>query len=232
VEFRVLGPLEVRDGDQSMPLGGAKQRALLALLVLNANRVVSRERLIDAIWGDDPPETAVTTVQVYVSRLRKLLGAQTPVTRPPGYLLEVEPEQVDLLRFERLLAEARQADPEAASRLLRDALVLWRGPALAEFSEPFAKVEAGRLEDLRLAAVEARIDADLREGRHAELVGELDALLVEHPHRERLRGQLMVALYRSGRQAEALEVYRSARLRWTSSVSNRVRSCDGSRGRS
>jgi DNA-binding SARP family transcriptional activator len=180
VEFRVLGPLEVRDGDQSMPLGGAKQRALLALLVLNANRVVSRERLIDAIWGDDPPETAVTTVQVYVSRLRKLLGAQTPVTRPPGYLLEVEPEQVDLLRFERLLAEARQADPEAASRLLRDALVLWRGPALAEFSEPFAKVEAGRLEDLRLAAVEARIDADLGEGRHAELVGELDALLVEH----------------------------------------------------
>src|SRR6266542_1288145 len=211
MEYRVLGPLEVRDGDRSRPLAGAKQRALLALLLVNANHVVSRDRLIDELWGDEPPETAVTSVQVYVSRLRKVLPAGTLLTRAPGYLLEVAPQDVDLLRFERLLADARKADPERASRLLREALELWRGSALAEFEEPFAQVEGARIDDLRLAALEERIEADLSLGRHADLIGELETLVAQHPHRERLRGQLMVALYRSGRQAEALDAYRQAR---------------------
>lgn len=212
MEFGLLGTLEVRAGDGPLPLGAPKQRALLALLLLNANRVVARERLIDELWGEDPPETAVTAVQVYVSRLRKLLPEGMLVTRSPGYLLEVEPESLDLQRFERLVAEAREADPARASSLLREALGLWRGPPLADFSgEPFARVEAGRLQDLRRAALEGRIEADLALGRHAELVGELEVLIAEHPRRERLRGQLMLALYRSGRQAEALEAYRQAR---------------------
>jgi DNA-binding SARP family transcriptional activator len=149
MEFRVLGPLEVRDGDRSLPLAGAKQRALLALLLLHANRVVSRERLIDDLWGDEPPETAVTSVQVYVSRLRKLLPPNTLVTRSPGYLLAVDPEEVDVFRFKRLLAQARDAGPERKRRMLSEALTLFRGPPLAEFSEPFFRVEGGRLEDLK-----------------------------------------------------------------------------------
>jgi DNA-binding SARP family transcriptional activator len=183
---------------------------LLALLLLNANRVVARERLIDELWGEEPPETAVTTVQVYVSRLRKLIGADALVTRAPGYALQVEPELVDLLRFERLLAEARVADGDR-SELLREALGLWRGPALSEFEESFARVEGGRLEELRLGAVEDRIGADLALGRHAEIVAELETLIARHPHRERLRCQLMLALYRCDRQAEALVAYRNAR---------------------
>src|SRR5262249_39534957 len=132
MEYRLLGPVEVRDRERSVPLSGGKQRAVLALLLLNANRVVSRERLIDELWGDEPPESAVTALQVYVSRLRKLLPAKALQTRSRGYVLEVEPEQVDLLRFERLIADARQAEPEPAARSLREALALWRGPALAE----------------------------------------------------------------------------------------------------
>jgi predicted ATPase/DNA-binding SARP family transcriptional activator len=216
MEYRVLGPLEVRDGERSLPLAGAKQRALLALLLVNAGRVVSRDRLIDELWGEQPPETAVTSLQGYVSRLRKLLPAETLLTRPPGYLLEIEPDDLDLRRFELLLAEGREAlaqhDAEPAAQLLHEALALWRGPALAEFAfEPFAQAEIGRLEDLRLAAVEERIEADLALGRHAELIGELEALIAENPHRERLRGQLMLALYRSSRQAEALDAYKDAR---------------------
>jgi DNA-binding SARP family transcriptional activator len=212
MEFGLLGPLEVRAGEGPLPLGAPKQRALLALLLLNANRVVARGRLIDELWGEEPPETAAKAVQVYVSRLRKLLPAGMLVTRPPGYLLKVEPEAVDLWRFERLVAEAREGEPAAAATLLRQALALWRGPPLAEFAEePFARVEAGRLQDLRLAALEERIEADLALGRHADLVGELETLIAEHPQRERLRGQLMLALYRSGRQAEALAAYRNAR---------------------
>ena len=216
MQYRVLGPLEVRNGEESLPLAGAKQRALLALLLLHANRVLSRDRLIDELWGDKPPATAVTSLQVYVSRLRKLLPAETLLTRPPGYVLEVEPDELDLRRFERLLAEGHEAlaegDAERAAIVLHQALELWRGPALAEFAfEPFAQAEIGRLEDLRLAAVEERIEADLVLGRHADLIGELEALIVENPHRERLRGQLILALYRSGRQAEALEAYQDAR---------------------
>src|SRR5262245_33130184 len=154
MEYRVLGPLEVLGQEGPLPLGGAKQRALLALLLLNANGVVSRERLIDELWSNDPPETAVATVQVYVSRLRKLLPDGTLLTRPPGYRLEVEPQTIDLQRFETLLVEARRVEPEGAATLLREALALWRGPPLAEFSEPFARVERGRLEDLRLQALE------------------------------------------------------------------------------
>jgi DNA-binding SARP family transcriptional activator len=201
VEFRVLGPLEVLGDDGPLPLGGAKQRALLALLVLNANRVVSRERMIDELWQDDPPETAVTTVQVYVSRLRKLLGTNVLVTRAPGYVFHTAQVVLDLEQFERLRAAGR---PEKA-------LALWRGPPLAEFGEPFARAEAARLEDLRLATLEDRIAADLERGCHADVVGEVEELVREHPHRERLRAQLMLALYRSGRQAEALAAYRDAR---------------------
>src|SRR5262245_11600545 len=166
MEYLILGPLEVLGGDGPLPLGGAKQRALFALLLLNANRVVSRERMIDELWGEEPPQTAVTSVQVYVSRLRKLLPANSVQTRPPGYLLAVEPDDLDLLRFERLVTEARTADPERAAGLLREALKLWRGPALHEFGEPFFRIESGRLEDLRLAALEDRIEAELALGRH------------------------------------------------------------------
>jgi YVTN family beta-propeller protein len=216
MEYRVLGPLEVRDGERSLPLAGAKQRALLALLLVNANHVVSRDRLIDELWGEQPPGTAVASLQVYVSRLRKLLPQGTLLTRPPGYLLEVAPDELDLRRFERLLAEGRETlahgESERASTVLREALALWRGPALAEFAfDRFAQAEIGRLEDLRLAAVEQRIEADLALGRHADLIGELEALIAENPHREHLRAELMLALYRSGRQAEALEAYQDAR---------------------
>src|SRR6266540_1036089 len=139
MDYRVLGPVEVRGSEGPVPLGGAKQRALLALLLLNANRVVSRDRLIDDLWGDDPPDTAVTSVQVYVSRLRKLLPESTLLTRAPGYLLAADPTAIDLRRFEALVAEARQADPDRAARTLREALALWRGSPLAEFDEPFAR---------------------------------------------------------------------------------------------
>jgi YVTN family beta-propeller protein len=216
MEYRVLGPLEVRHGEESLPLGGHKQRALLALLLLNANRVVSRDRLIDTLWEDEPPETAVQSLQVYVSRLRKMLPTETLITCPPGYRLEVAADELDLQRFKWLVGEAREAvardDTNKASALLRDALALWRGAALEEFAcDSFAKAEIGRLEGERLCAVEDRIDAELRLGRHAEVIGELEKLIAENPHRERLRGQLMLALYRSGRQAEALAAYQDAR---------------------
>jgi predicted ATPase/DNA-binding SARP family transcriptional activator len=212
MEYRLLGPLEVRGNDERpLPLTRPMARALLAILLLSANRVVSRERLIDGLWGDEPPETAMKMVQLNVSRLRKLLPGGALQTRPPGYVLEVEPEQLDLLRFERLLADARRAEPERAARVLQEALMLWRGPALAEFDEPFARVERERLDDLRLTALEDRVDADLALGRQAELVGELRVLVSTQRLRERLYGQLMLALYGSGRQVEALEVYREAR---------------------
>jgi DNA-binding SARP family transcriptional activator len=212
MDFRLLGPLEVTEHERSLVLGGVKQRSLLAILVLHGNEVVSTDRLMDQLWGDEPPQTAVKGLQVHVSRLRKQLGAGRLATRPPGYVLHVDASELDLARFEQLLAEARSADPREAAQKLRDALSLWRGPALADLAyEPFAQVEVARLEELRLAALERRIDADLACGRHAELVGELEALVTRHPLRERLRCQLMLALYRSSRQAEALDAYRAAR---------------------
>jgi DNA-binding SARP family transcriptional activator/pimeloyl-ACP methyl ester carboxylesterase len=216
MEFRVLGPLEVRDGDREVRLRSGKERALLALLLLHANRTLALDRIVDDLWGDDVPETAPKMVQVYVSRLRKLLPPGTLQTRPPGYALVLEPEQLDLNRFETAVAEARAAldagQAGQAEEGFREALSLWRGPALAEFAtEPFAPPEEARLEDLRLFALEGRIDAELALGRHRAAVGELEALTAQHPLRERLRSQHMLALYRSGRHAEALAAYQAFR---------------------
>src|SRR5438132_5290505 len=218
LDYRILGSVEVREGSRSLPLGGGKQRAVLALLLLDVNRVVSTDRLIEDLWPQRPPGKPQTAVQGYVSELRKLLepsGApfQVVVTEGSGYMLRLEPEQLDVLRFERLLAEGREdlveGRSESAAERLREALSLWRGPALAEFTyEAWAQGTIARLEELRLAGLEERIEADLALGRHGELVGELEALIEEHPLRERLRGQLMLALYRAGRQAEALEAYK------------------------
>jgi YVTN family beta-propeller protein len=221
VEFRILGPLEVRDNGSVLELGGAKQRAVLALLLLQANEVVALDRLIDGIWGERPPDTAAAAVHGSVSRLRKVLepnGAPYQVirTQAPGYLFAAGPETVDRYRFERLAAEGKAAledgDAARSADLLREALALWRGPALADIAFTIAdRSELDRLDEEWLSAVEERIDADLVLGRHALLVPELEALVARHPLRERLRGQLMVALYGAGRQADALETYRDAR---------------------
>jgi len=212
LDFRLLGPLEVRDGARSLPLGGRKQRSLLAILLLHANEAVSDDVLSDGLWGEHPPKTAATALQVHVAALRKLLSAERLERRAPGYLLHVEPEELDLARFERLCAQARGREPEAAAAALGEALGLWRGAPLADFAyEAFAQGEIARLEELRLGAIEQRIEAELALGRHAELVGELEALVGEHPLRERLREQQILALYRCRRQAEALEAYRQAR---------------------
>jgi predicted ATPase/DNA-binding SARP family transcriptional activator len=203
------------DGEP-IALGGQKRRALLAVLLLDAGRVVSRDRLIDALWGDEPPDTARNTLQVYVSQLRKLLPEGVLETASAGYRLVIEPDAVDLFEFIRLSEEGRTAlgagDPARAADTLRAALALWRGAPLADLSwEPFAQSEIVRLEELRLAALEERIEADLALGRHGQLVAELERLVAEQPMRERFRAQLMLALYRSGRQADALAVYQRAR---------------------
>jgi DNA-binding SARP family transcriptional activator len=212
MDFRVLGPLEVTRGDRAVALGGAKQRSLLAMLLLHANQVVSRDRLIDALWGAHPPLTCNKSVQVYVSRLRKAIGDDRLVTQPPGYLLYVEASEFDLAHFERLVGEARGASPEQAAAKLRESLELWRGPPLSDLGyEQFAQADIARLEELRLAALEQRIEADLALSRNSELVGELEALVAEYPLRERFRHHLMLALYRCSRQAEALDAYRAAR---------------------
>jgi DNA-binding SARP family transcriptional activator len=213
MDFRLLGPLEVvSEHDQLVALGGVKQRSLLAVLLLQANEVVSTDRLIDQLWGAAPPATVAKSIQVYVSRLRKALGNERLVTQPPGYVLRVDPSDVDLGRFEQLVSEATRAAPDSAARKLGKALGLWRGPALADLAyESFAQVEIARLEEMRLAVLEQRIDADLARGQNTQLVGELEALVARHPLRERLRWQLMLALYRSARQAEALDAYRAAR---------------------
>ena len=202
MEFRILGPLEVLSDGQAVDLGGAKQRTLLAVLLLDANHVVSMDRLVDALWEDEPPETATKALQVYVSGLRKLIGKERLQTRAPGYLLGVARDELDLERFRELQEDGRPAE----------ALALWRGPPLSDFAHSrFAQAEIARLEDLHLACLEERIEQDLHARRYAELTGELEALIAEHPLRERLRGQLMLALYRSGRQAEALDAYQAAR---------------------
>jgi DNA-binding SARP family transcriptional activator len=213
VDFRILGPLEVSDETGSLLLGGQKQRSVLALLLLEAPRPVSTDRLIDALWGEQPPRTASTSLQNFISQLRKTVGAEVLVTKPPGYALAIRPEQLDLERFRQLVAEARSApEPGQRASILQQALGLWRGPPLADVEfEAFAQSEITRLKEERLAALEERIDADLEAGRHGELTGELEALVDRYPVRERLRAHLMLALYRSGRQIEALNVYQDAR---------------------
>jgi DNA-binding SARP family transcriptional activator len=218
LHFGILGPFVVADDQgHEVALGGPRQRGVLAILLLHAGEVVSSDRLIDSLWGERAPATAAKTVQVYVSNLRKLLGQGVLLTRGGGYLLQIEPGQVDAERFEALVTEGRRAlqrgDAPGAAATLRDALGLWRGQPLADFAyEPFAQSELARLDELRLAAIEDRIDADLMLGDHAALVGELEGLVQAHPLRERVRAQLMLALYRAGRQAEALEVYQRGRV--------------------
>jgi DNA-binding SARP family transcriptional activator len=218
-EFRVLGPLQVRSAGRALALGGPKERALLALLLIHPNRVLSVDRLTEELWGDGAPERATAALRVYVSHLRRALGEQGEeviATRPPGYLLRLAPGQLDATLFETMAAEGhahlREGRAELAAVRLRDALALWRGPALADVADlGFARAEIGRLEELRLGAVEGRVEADLACGRHAELVAELSALVGEQPLRERLWASRILALYRSGRQAEALAAYQEVR---------------------
>src|SRR5713101_1897541 len=221
LEFRILGPLAVRVDGVSVPVGGPKQRALLAMLLFSANRVVSRERLIGELFPEQNVDSADHALRNHVSRLRKVLSPVATdeprlAARPPGYLLRVEPGELDLETFERLVADGRGSlaagDPAAAAEWLHAAEALWNGRPLADLEfEAFTRVEVGRLDELRLAAVEERIEADLALGKQLALVSELETLTVDHPFRERFRAQLMLALYRCGRQAEGLDVYRRTR---------------------
>jgi DNA-binding SARP family transcriptional activator len=212
MEFRVLGPLEVWDGDRQLDLVGSKRRAVLAFLLLHANEVVSADRLIDQLWGEKAPRNAAGALQTHVSRLRKKLGPEVVATRAWGYVLRTEPGAIDLERFQRLVAEAENLPARERAENLREALALWRGGPLEDLAfEPALAKDIARLEELRLAVLENRIDADLEAGNHNGIIGELETLIAENPLRERLRGQLILALYRSGRQAEALEVYRETR---------------------
>ena len=216
LEFRILGPLEVVGEHGPVRLGGSRQRATLAILLLNANRVVSVDRIVEDLYAEAAPVTALKQVQRQISELRKALGSSTIETRSPGYVIRLSPEQLDLGVFERLAADATEAisadDPRRAADLLRKGLELWRGDPLVDLAyESFAQASIERLQEIRLAALEQRIDADLALGAHSKLVGELDALVQEHPVRERFHAHRMLALYRSGRQAEALKAYAEAR---------------------
>jgi DNA-binding SARP family transcriptional activator len=216
MEYRILGPVEVVTVEGPLALGGPKQRALLGVLLLNRGRAVSTDRLTAALWGDEPPGTAVNILQGHVGDLRRLLDREALLTRPPGYLLQAEDGRIDAGRFERLACEGRRllaSEPATAALRLREALALWRGPVLSDIAYPRVPAEITRLEELRLATLEDRVDADLALGAHAELAAELAALRLVHPGRERLCGQLMLALYRSGRQEEALAAYQELRHR-------------------
>ena len=213
MQFRVLGPVEVIDDGRVVPLNAAKRRALLAMLLLRANEFVTSDRLIEDLWDGAPPATAAKVLQTYVSQLRKALGQETIETGPAGYRLRVDPERLDLFCFRQLVGAAEEeSEPETVASRLREALALWRGEPLSEFSHhEWARTEAERLEALRLDVLERRIDADLAAGRDRELIDELERLVAADPLRERARGQLMLALYRAGRQADALGAYRAAR---------------------
>ena len=219
MELRILGPLEVAEGGRQLQLRGSRERALLAMLAIHAGEVVSADRLIEELWGGDLPGNPANALQVVVSRVRKALeaapGPGRLVTRKPGYVLDVRPQELDAGRFALLVEEARRAgpaDPAHGLSLLEEALRLWRGPALAEFAaEGFAREEITRLEEERIRAVEMKAEAELALGRHARIVTELRALVAANPLRERLRGQLMLALYRSGRQGEALRAFQEGR---------------------
>jgi DNA-binding SARP family transcriptional activator len=213
IEFRILGPLEVVDEDGvAVDLGGPRQRALLAALLVRANSVVSTERLVDELWGENAPRTAITSLHNAVSQLRRLLGPDVLVTRAPGYVLRIDESQLDAARFEQLVGKARSLGPEERARSLAEALSLWRSDALEGLAdEGGIAAEARRLDELRVATLEDRLEAEIERGRHTESIGELRALVARNPLRERLRGLLMLALYRSGRQAEALQAYHEAR---------------------
>ncbi len=218
VEIAILGPLELRIDGRVVSLGGPKQRALLAVLALHANEAVSRDRLIEALWGDAPPPSVDQSLDAYISRLRRAIGRELLLRRPGGYVLTVASGELDLERFESLVAAARAAsaagDIDAATRLLRDALSLWRGPALADvLYEPFASAEAERLEERRLGALEELFEARLELGGGTDLVPELEQIVREQPLRERVLGQLMLALYRAGRHADALSILQTTRRR-------------------
>jgi YVTN family beta-propeller protein len=218
MQFAMLGPLQVSLNGSPVGLGGPKQRALLAFLLLHANTVVTRDRLIDGLWGDCPPPSTAETLDSYLSRLRKLVGHDRLSRQAGGYVLHVEPGELDTAQFERMVMSARRGagnrDAADVARELAAALALWRGPALADLAyEPFAQNEIRRLEQERLTALEDRIDAELRMGRGAELVAELEQLTAEHPERERLAAALMLALYRAGQQTDALAAYQAVRRR-------------------
>ena len=223
MEFRVLGPVEAVADGRRLEIDSARERALLGFLVMHANRVVSADRILDAVWGDERPESGTKAVAFHVSKLRDALepgrqrGAVNGVlaTDPAGYVLRVEPDRINSVRFERLTSEGRAgllADPELARARLDDALALWHGEPYADVAdEEFAQPEIRRLDELHVQALEDRLEANLALGQHAAVIDELEALVAEHPLRERLRGQLMVALYRTGRQAEALRTYGQGR---------------------
>jgi DNA-binding SARP family transcriptional activator len=213
VEFRLLGSLEAVSNGQALPLGGPKQRAVLAVLLLNANEVVSVDRLIDDVWGSTPPKSVHSHIQNCISRLRQSLGREAIETRAPGYLLRADDEAIDARRFERAVEAVEELDTAARAAALREALALWRGSPLADLAfETFAQPEISRLDELRLVALERRLEAELELGRHDAILAELDALARRHPARERLRYLQMLALYRAGRQRDALRVYQEARL--------------------
>ncbi|HEV2060611.1 MAG TPA: AfsR/SARP family transcriptional regulator, partial [Solirubrobacteraceae bacterium] len=217
LKFRILGPLEVSDAGRPIRLGGAKQRSVLAILLLRAGEAVSIDSLVDGLWGESPPDDAASALQQHVSRLRRALEPHEVLrTRSPGYVAELAGCELDLHEFERRCDEGRRSleagRPADAAETLRGALNLWRGRPLADLEhQPFARDAIARLDELWLDAVESRVEADLALGRHGELVAELGTLVRRHPLRERLRAQLMLALYRSGRQADALEVYAEGR---------------------
>ena len=216
MQVRILGPFQLEEGGRRITIGGVRQRAVLASLLLHANEVVPSEQLLVDLWGEDSPPSAANALQAAVSRLRKVLPPGRLISRVPGYVLRIFPEELDVKQFEQLVSEGRDAlAARAAARAagtLSQALSLWQGPALADFRyEPFAQAEIARLEELRLTCLEERIEADLALGSAGALIAPLRQLVSDHPVRERLRGQLMLALYRSGRQTEALEVYREFR---------------------
>ncbi|MEU8244831.1 AfsR/SARP family transcriptional regulator [Nonomuraea sp. NPDC048916] len=217
MQFGILGALEVRDGEHQLPLRSIKQRSLLAMLLCHRGTVVGSDVLVDALWGAGAGDTGTRRLRLQIHRLRQILGAGVPITHEStGYLMRLPDDAVDAWRFEVLVRLGRQAlgskNVAGGSDLLRSALGVWRGPALSGLDDiPLLQLHATRLEEERLAALADRIDADLRLYRHADLIGELSVLVREHPLRERLRGQLMIALYATGRQAEALEVYRDGR---------------------
>ena len=215
IRLHVLGPVEASADGRPLALGGAKARAVLAMLALEANRTVSADRLVEGLWGEHPPVSAAKMVQTYVWRLRTALGGDDGLrilTRGRGYELRIDPEAVDVCRLERLLATASRVEPDGGGDAARDALALWRGPTLSDVAdEPFASTAIRRLEELRVEAAELAVEADLDAGRHHEVAGRIDALIEAHPLRERLHGQRMLALYRCGRQAAALQAFRDAR---------------------